>query len=264
MTFVKITKRGLVERWTIARPERSNALGTVIAAELTAALAALTQSLSAPQAPRVLVVGATPVVKGLRRTWIAGGDLKELTTLDTAASAHAYAASLAALINGLDELPIPVVMAVDGAAIGGGAEFAIGGDIRLATRSSSWAWKQLRVGLATGYASCARLVGLVGAARAQGLLFLGEVTSCDEALRLGLTHRLVDDAESLAHLIETVTEDLCTLAPEALSAQKAMLRRAADADRRTTTDAELALFAGIWRNPRHAEFLATFTGKEPS
>jgi enoyl-CoA hydratase/carnithine racemase len=251
MAFVRIASGDGVERWTIARAERGNALGTTVAAELSRALNGLATRLAGI---RVLVIDAEPVVKGARRTWIAGGDLKELAAIESRDDARAYAASLAGFLDKLDELPIPVVMAVDGAAIGGGAELALGGDVRLAAAGSTWDFKQLRVGLTTGYASCARLVRMVGAARAQGLIFLGETVDCEEARRLGLAHRV----GALGTLVSEVVEGLKGLSPEALAGQKALFRIAAGA---RDAAAELDVFAATWRNPRHAQFLAAFSGK---
>lgn len=250
MTFVRIEKTGPVERWTIDRPERGNALGTSVATELQAALVGFSG--------RILVLGAAPVVKSARRTWIAGGDLKELAGIDTREAAAAYATSLAGFIDGLDALPVPVIVTVDGAAIGGGAELALAGDVRLATRAARWEFRQLRVGLATGYASAGRLVRMFGAARATGLVFLGETIESDEALKLGVTHRVVEGAAELEALTQSVVQDLLSLSPEALAAQKAMFRLAAPA---SGAAGEVARFAEIWRNPGHARFLDGFVGK---
>jgi enoyl-CoA hydratase/carnithine racemase len=257
MTFLQIKTENSVERWTIVRPERGNALGTTLASELTAALGALNAK---PEKPRALVLTATPVVNGARRTWIAGGDLKELATLGSGTEARAYAASLAAFIDGLDELAVPVIVAVDGDAIGGGAELALAGDIRIATKASRWVWKQLRAGLATGYGSAGRLVRTVGRARAQGLLFLGETFGIEDALRYGVAHRAADDEHGLAQLTDAVLAGLLQLAPEAIAAQKAMLQLAAKGSPDAAAG-ELALFAGLWRNPGHARFLAAFAAK---
>src|SRR5262249_1671849 len=149
------SKRDGVTRWTIARPERGNALGTTVAAELLGALADLGGD---ADTPRAVVLTAECVSKGSQRTWIAGGDLKELAAIASGREARAYAASLWAFIDGLAKLPMPVIVAVDGAAIGGGAELALAGDLRLATAASTLDFKQLRVGLATGYGSAKRLV----------------------------------------------------------------------------------------------------------
>ena len=241
--------------WRIARPDRLNGIGTTLAAELAGALAELK---ARPKLPTALVLTATPVVKGPRRTWLAGGDLKELQELKTGTEARRYAVALSDFLSGLDELPIPVVVAVDGAAIGGGAELALGGDVRLATSASSWEFKQLRVGLATGYGSARRLVELVGLGKAQGLLYRGATVSASEALNLGLVHQVVADEGALREACRTVSAEFALLGPETLAAQKRMFWHATHSHPGAARAAEAELFTKLWLNPAHARFLAAF------
>lgn len=265
MTFLqsRLVRQGAAS-WlvlTIDRPERGNALGTTIARELSAALAELPTKHAGI---RALVLRATPVVKGSRRTWIAGGDLKELAQLGTRSEAEAYAKMLNAFCRQLDALPIPVIVAVDGAAIGGGAELALAGDLRLATEASSWEFKQLKVGLAAGYGTTRRLVELVGLARAQDLLFRCLRLDAAEALALGLVSQVLPDEAALDAAIAALCSELAELAPEALAAQKRMLKGAVSLHPGAAAGAELDAFGAIWRNPAHAKFLDSFSARRES
>lgn len=254
-SFLKIREHDGHLEWRIDRPERLNGLGPTLARELADALAELRNG-AAP--PRVLVISATPVQKGTRRTWIAGGDLKELSGLMSQGEAWSYAATLSGFAAGLEELPCPVVVAVDGAAIGGGAELALAGDLRLATRASSFEFRQLKVGLATGYGGARRLVELVGLGHAQGLLYRTATVSADEAARIGLVHEVVEGEAALKERLATLTAELASLSPQALAAQKAMLRLATKGHPGAARGAEADLFARVWRNPEHQKYLSDF------
>jgi enoyl-CoA hydratase/carnithine racemase len=208
------------------------------------------------------------VVKGERRTWIAGGDLKELASVGGAAAAAAYGDAVRRFCRGLDALPQVVVVAVDGAAIGGGAELALAGDLRLATAASTLEFRQLKVGLATGYGTTQRLVQLVGLGRAQDLLLRTRIVDAAEAVRLGLLTEAYATPAALWEAVERLVTDVAGLAPEAVRAQKAMLRAAATLHPGAAGAAELEAFAAAWGNPTHAAFLAAFAaprgrGKSP-
>jgi 1,4-dihydroxy-2-naphthoyl-CoA synthase len=119
-------------------------------------------------------------------------------------------------------------------------------------------FRQLRVGLATGYGGTKRLVDLIGKANAQRLIYLGGDILAEECLRLGLLHNVVADEKQLADLIAQTTREIVNLEPRAIAAQKEMFRIATDAHPGAAYGAELELFGKIWMNPSHKNFLATF------
>ena len=240
-------------RWHIHRPERMNAIGTSIAGELSDALSL---ALSEPPAGmRALVITAETVVRDKKATWIAGGDLHELAALETQAQGQAYAAMMHRFCLQLELLPIPVITFVDGAAIGGGAEIAIAGDIRIATKRSNFEFRQLKMGLSTGYGAAARLCHLIGKAKAQQLIYFCETLSPDEALALGLVHRVLESADDMA----TVLNPLFELEPLAFAAQKKLFHMAIE----RSSDATVAdqIFGRLWRNRTHIKMLENFKNK---
>ena len=270
MAFLKIDTTSRYLLWTIDRPERMNAIGTTIAQELRDAAQQLDHDLaSSAQGPSSLVITARPVERRPRRgsandspaIWIGGGDLKELTRLD-AAGGRAYAALMAGVIAILSRLPIPVLIAVDGVAIGGGAELVLAGDLRLGTARSALDFRQLQVGLATGYGTTSRMVDLIGLAHAQRLLLTSAHVEAAEAHGLGLFHRVLADGAALQRELEELTTRLAAVGPQPLAAQKLMLAAATASHPGSAAATELELFARLWRNPQHSAYLDAFAKRD--
>lgn len=256
MGFIHRQSTGGVLTWTLDRPSRLNAIGTGIAAEfadLAATYASQTPS------PRILCLRAKPVSRKKRRFWIAGGDLKELAGLSNQ-QASLYIESMTRFTTWLIQLPIPVIAVVEGEAIGGGAELALAADIRLATSDACLHFKQIEIGLATGYGGAHRLVDLVGLAHAQRLLLKAAPVKSTAALELGLFHECAPQG-SVEDLLRTWTEHFLKLGREALGAQKRMLHAATHSHPGSRSAQEYVEFIKIWRSPEHTKFLDRFMGR---
>ena len=230
-----------------------NALGTTLAAELSETLDFVRKN--PPAGIRAIVITAESVTKGDRCFWIAGGDLKELAELSEKSEGRAYARTMRLFCEGLEYLPAPVITVVDGAAIGGGAELALAGDVRLATVRSSFEFKQLKIGLATGYGAASRLIDLLGKSRAQSLLYFCESMDAETAHQQGIIHRLISSADPRG--IGQAILPILQLEPLALAAQKKMLRCASQNPSGNHTWAD-DIFESIWMNDFHAQSLRDF------
>ena len=244
------------QNWHICRPDRLNALGTTLAKELADTLD-ITRSHLDPSV-RAIVITAETVVKSGKAYWIAGGDLTELSTLDQRQLARAYARSMRIFCEGLEMLPIPVITVVDGSAIGGGAELALAGDIRFATVRSSFDFRQLKLGLATGYGAASRLVDLLGKSKAQSLLYFCQSVDAESAHREGLVHNLIASAQREDIGLQILP--ILHLEPLAIRAQKKMLRLASSQPSGDHSWADEA-FEAIWLNETHSKNLAEFKKK---
>ena len=95
-------------------------------------------------------------------------------------------------------LPLPTVAAIDGPALGGGAELAYACDLRVCTARAFFGQPEVRLGIIAGAGATYRLPALVGEARAKELLFTGRRVDAEEALRIGLVNRVVADAGGAA------------------------------------------------------------------
>lgn len=192
--------------------------------------------------------------KGVK-TWISGGNLKELEKLD-ADQAAKYTKMYTDIGISIAQHSLPFIAYIDGLAIGGGAELASWCDLRVLTPSGALSYKQAQLGLATGYGGCSRLVSLVGLSNAQSMLLTGAVLSADEAKTIGYANIVLQDEseESLHSYIEKFIRG--TSAGNSL--QKKMLNLAINEQ---TIDKEHELFKAAWKNTDHLNFLTNFKRK---
>src|SRR5207237_7801218 len=133
-------------------PEAKNALSFALMKEIAAAI----EVASEDRALRAIVLTSEGDV------FVSGGDLRELRTATTSADAERLCDAGRAVCQGLADLDVPVIAALPGAAIGGGAELAVACDLRIADDRAKICFKHVRMGLVTSWGTLPRLVQLVG------------------------------------------------------------------------------------------------------
>lgn len=178
-----------IARIELARPEKLNSLTFEIYAELRDTFLAL----AARNDIRAVII------TGQGRGFCSGGDVHEIIgkLLDRdAASLLEFTRLTGDLIKSICRLPKPVVAAVNGIAAGAGAVIALASDFRIAAESARFAFLFSKVGLTGADMGAAYLLPrVVGLGHANRLLYLGETLDAHEALRIGLVHQVVPDAE---------------------------------------------------------------------
>lgn len=177
---------------TLDRPDKRNAIDQRMIDELHDLCERL------ERAPRTLIITGSDGV------FAAGadiGELRERTAADALAGINARA------FVRVHELPMPVIAAVDGYALGGGAELAYAADIRIATPALRIGNPETGLGIVAAAGATWRLREIVGEARASELLLTGRILDADEALRWGLVssvhpaHELQEAAHAIADRI---------------------------------------------------------------
>lgn len=153
----------------------------------------------------------------------AGTDIAELAALDAVAG-RAVAERGQAVCELIELCGVPVIAAVNGAAIGGGCELALACHLRVAASHASFALPEIELGLLPAYGGTQRLARLVGNSRALATLLAGEAIGAAEALRLGLVNRVVAPAELLP-AAEELARTLAAHAPLAVRACLAAVTR---------------------------------------
>lgn len=159
---------------TIDRPHARNALDLATMGELEKALDA------AEGAQALALTGAGD------RAFVSGGDLKELARLRTLEEASRMALRMRALCDRIAGFPGPVVAALNGAALGGGAEVAVSADIRVAADDIRIGFTQTALAIVPAWGGAERLARLVGAGRALLLAGTARVMGAEEARAMGL------------------------------------------------------------------------------
>jgi enoyl-CoA hydratase/carnithine racemase len=169
---------------TIDRPDARNAIGFATVDELDAAL------------DEILGTDAAVVVLrgGGDRAFVSGGDLKELSAIRTHDDAVAMAKRVRRLLDKISALPLPVIAALNGHALGGGAEVAIAADIRIAADDVKIGFNQAALGIMPAWGGAERLAQVIGRGRAILAIATGELYDAPDAQRLGLIDLVVPRA----------------------------------------------------------------------
>lgn len=188
---------------TVDRPEARNALDGPTVTEIHAALDAV----EADDSVRVLIVtGAGDKV------FVAGADVRSLLARS---NRDVLAAGNNRLFARLDQVPIPTIAAINGFALGGGLEFALACDLRVAADTAKLGLPETGLGIIPGAGGTMRLPRIVGLGLAKEMVLLGTIHDAQTALRIGLVNRVVPAAK-LMDEARAIAERLCKRAPVAL------------------------------------------------
>ncbi|HYB73710.1 MAG TPA: enoyl-CoA hydratase/isomerase family protein, partial [Candidatus Sulfotelmatobacter sp.] len=225
---------------TIRRPEVKNAIDLATMDELDRAVAAL-------EADRALQAA---IVTGAGGTFVSGGDLKSLETLEGIEAGRAMSRRMQAILLRLEGLEVPVVAAIEGYALGGGAEVALACDIRIAGADAQIGFKQIAMGIMVGWGGGQRLRALVGRARALELLLTGDMMDGEEAYRVGLVNRVVPPGNALTEA-EAVARRVAAQPPLAVRAIKRALYQGEAMPRERGIAYEAECFAVLWGSRDH-------------
>ncbi|RIK97302.1 MAG: enoyl-CoA hydratase/isomerase family protein [Burkholderiales bacterium] len=212
--FLRVERRDSILRVTIDRPEQRNPLSTDVLGELRRAFA----EAAADETLRAAVVtGAGD------RSFAAGGDLKEFDRLRSPEDAGRLWSHANEALRAVREFPLPVVAALNGVALGGGAELAVACDFRVAAPHAAIGFIQGRLNICTGFGGGADLVALVGGHRALSILIGAETMPAVRAREAGLVDEIAADGESLEQCVERFLQPLCAQAPQVLRAFKTIV-----------------------------------------
>ena len=124
------------------------------------------------------------------KSFCAGADLKERASL-TPDEVKKFILTIRNLLTSIQNLPIPVISAVNGVALGGGTEVALASDIRIASDTASMGLTEARLAIIPGGGGTQRLPRIIGVAKAKELIFTGKRVNAKEALEIGLVNQVV-------------------------------------------------------------------------
>ena len=248
-----VESNGGVLRVTINRPDKRNALSSEVLHSLGKVFALNAEDHSL----RVAVLrGAGD------QCFAAGGDLRELASITTLEGAAEMARDAKAALEAIRKFPVPVVAALNGDAMGGGAELAVACDFRIAAVHARIGFVQGRLNIATAWGGGIDLMGLVGPARGLRLLCRGDMLSGAEAVAVGLVDAVATESQTLDGLIDDFLAPILKQVPQVLRAFKSVSRGArAGLSREELKDLETRMFAETWVHKDHWTAAEKITSK---
>ena len=221
--------RGVVQL-TICNAGSLNILGTPAINGVRQGL----ETLATDRDIRVLVIAGQS-----EKSMIGGADIKEMAKLDQA-SAEAFITGLRDLCEAARAFPAPVIARMPGWCLGGGLEFAAACDFRIAARDAHFGMPEVRVGIPS-VIHAALLPRLIGWGRARWLVMTAENIDAPTALAWGLVDMVAPEG-GLDAAVEKTARALLECGPEALRAQKALLRQWEELPLKESVDLSIGVF----------------------
>ena len=190
MEFITYEVEGQVGIITINRPKALNALNSAVLDELDATIDGVDLD-----AVRCLILTGAG-----EKSFVAGADIAEMSTL-TKEEGEAFGKKGNDIFRKIETLPIPVIAAVNGFALGGGCEISMSCDIRICSDNAVFGQPEVGLGITPGFGGTQRLARTVGVGMAKQLIYTARNIKADEAYRIGLVNAIYPAAEKLAATI---------------------------------------------------------------
>jgi enoyl-CoA hydratase len=235
---------------TFNRPKALNALNQALLAELSRAL----DTIAEDESVRVLILTGAG-----EKSFVAGADITELATF-SALQAKVFSRAGHAVIAKLQQLPIPVMAAVNGFALGGGCEIALACDFIYAAENARFGLPEITLGLIPGFGGTQRLPRLIGSNMAKELIFTGKMLAAGEAAQLGLVNKVVPGAALMEEVLKTA-RDIAAKGRVCLRAAKQAVNHGLNVDLASGCHIETDAFALVLSSPDAKEGTTAFLEK---
>ena len=188
--FLKVEHNDGITVMTISAPKSLNALNSTILKELGGFIGSLDDK------TRVLIITGDG-----EKSFVAGADISEMAHLDEP-QGFEFGRLGAQVFRRIETLPIPVIAAVNGFALGGGCELAMSCDIRICSSNAKFGQPEVGLGIIPGFSGTYRLPKLIGQGYAKEMIYTGKVIRADEALRIGLVNAVYEQPELMDKAME--------------------------------------------------------------
>lgn len=247
--FLKIERKGAITVMMVSAPKSLNALNSAVLKEMDDFVSHLDES------TRVLIVTGDG-----EKSFVAGADISEMAHLGEQ-EGFEFGRLGAQVFRKIETLPIPVIAAVNGFALGGGCELAMACDIRIASSNAKFGQPEVGLGIIPGFSGTYRLPKLVGQGYAKEMIYTGKVIRVDEALRIGLVNAVYEREELMGKALE-MAERMLANAPLAISAAKQSINEGYDLDADAAIGLENKLFGKCFTTQDQKDGMAAFLNKQ--
>ena len=250
MAFIQYEVKDMIAVLTIDRPKALNALNSAVLDELDAAISAIDLN----------TVRALVITGAGERSFVAGADIGEMSKL-TKAEGEAFGKKGNDVFRKIETLPIPVIAAINGFALGGGNELAMSCDIRLCSDTAVFGQPEVGLGITPGFGGTQRLARLVSPGMAKQLIYTGRNIKADEALRIGLVNA-VYPLEELLPAAEKMAVTIARNAPIAVRACKQAINEGLEKGMDEAIVIEEKLFGSCFETHDQIEGMGCFMSRE--
>lgn len=246
--FLKIERQDGIIVMKISAPKSLNALNSTILKEIDSFVSGLDNT------TRVLIITGDG-----EKSFVAGADISEMAHLNEP-QGFEFGRLGAQVFRKIETLPIPVIAAVNGFALGGGCELAMACDIRIASVKAKFGQPEVGLGIIPGFSGTHRLPKLIGQGYAKEMIYTGKVIRADEALRIGLVNAIYEPEELMPKALEMAAMMLKN-APVAIRLAKQSINEGYDLDADGAIALENKLFGQCFATKDQKEGMDAFLNK---
>ncbi|MCH4072279.1 enoyl-CoA hydratase-related protein [Pseudoramibacter sp.] len=249
MSFVTYEAKGMIGIVTINREKALNALNTQVLNDLEAVI----DGVDYDTIRCLIITGAG------QKSFVAGADIGEMAE-DTKAQGRAFCEHGNRVFRKIETLPIPVIAAVNGFALGGGCELSMACDIRIASDNAVFGQPEVGLGITPGFGGTQRLMRRIPVGKAKEMIYASINIKAEEALQWGLVNAvypqadLMDEAEKLANRI-------AKQAPIAVRMAKAAMNEGIDMPMDSAIQVEVRHFSECFETADQKEGMKAFMEK---
>jgi enoyl-CoA hydratase/carnithine racemase len=237
---------------TFNRPEARNALNLAAMRQFADAVDTLVRH---PTLRAVILTGADETA------FCSGGDLVELSRYPTETDALDFITVMGDALLKLERLPVPVIAAINGYALGGGSEIALACDLRIVDASVRLGFVQINLALTPGWGAGQRLLRLVGYARAMEILLEGRPMTAEDLLAKGLVNRVVETGQALPAALDFARQ-IAVLPPDVVRSVKALLQAGLTQPYDQALQTERTIFPPLWAAEAHLKAVEAFLNRK--
>lgn len=246
MEFINYEVEGAVAVLTINRPKALNALTSAVLDELNEAIDAVDLN----EVRALIITGAG------EKSFVAGADIGEMSSL-TKEQGEAFGKKGNDVFRKIETLPIPVIAAVNGFALGGGCEISLACDIRICSENAVFGQPEVGLGITPGFGGTQRLARTIGVGMAKQLIYTARNIKAPEALRIGLVNA-VYPIEELMGAAKKMASIIASNAPIAVRNCKKAINDGLQTDIESGVEIEEKLFGDCFETEDQRYGMAFF------